>query len=952
MTRNIELSALLQRVSLEDLEPVLMEREFDLASVATLLEYAGGRPKVLALLKAAGVTNLSDRQALCGAISKALKAGELIGGECRNEDAVGMVLRRAASGDVMNVRAILQKGGVRSPRDSKGNTMLMLAIEGGHLDVVLLLLEHRVVDLDAQRLDGMTAVMLAIKGYHHHCLAALLDASADTNVLNRERWSALMLACQANNDDATRLLLAADANPSLGIHNGWHTVLTPLKLACIGGHASCVRLLLDARVGLDAEDGSGLDAMEADGSTMLIYATQRTANRIPQPGDGHVTTVRLLLAAQADPDQSRWDGITPLAYAAMHGDTEAAEMLLNAHANPSAMDEAGWTPLLWAARNGHTSCVSLLLDRRVAATESRPNGYTALHMAAVGGSKLCIEALLQSCGSSILDAATAINGRTGLMLASRHGHVECVHSFISAGAASSLVDAQGWTAIDHAIQAGSSKCLEALCLPDEARTPHADAVMRCAGSQELTSIRVEGGYCVFSALGDLSHLDHWQERTWQQPSGRCEANALKYCISSGHPHFANLLQCILLEHGFQRAHSGMEWSLKWVAGQVDPATLCQLLPYQTINKFPSASCLTTKSELWRIFARMQRKHGEHAYNFVPSSFVLPEQANELRTTMADQATSPNSVWIIKPVAGCRGQGISLRRSADGLPSDIASCSAVASRYVHPPYLISGRKLDLRLYVLVTSWRPLVIYLHREGLLRLASEPYTMSDLSNPRVHLTNYAVNKASAVHADGRPRLDSEQPLQPKMGLDDFDRQLVSDVGEVRAQAVWLAVDEVIVKTLLAAEPTMGQAAATYVPSYNRCFQLFGFDVMFDFELQPYVLEVSLDPSLATDTPLDLRVKGAVITDLLNLVGVSYPCASSNEARRADTAMAGRLSGGEDQAANSELWMVNMIDAELSRAQRGGWRRLHPCGSNNYSAFIEPSRVQMNTLGFATPTT
>ena len=51
-------------------------------------------------------------------------------------------------------------------------------------------------------------------------------------------------------------------------------MLTPLKLACIGGHARCVARLLDARAALDDDDGSKLDVIEADGSTMLIYAAQ------------------------------------------------------------------------------------------------------------------------------------------------------------------------------------------------------------------------------------------------------------------------------------------------------------------------------------------------------------------------------------------------------------------------------------------------------------------------------------------------------------------------------------------------------------------------------------------------------------------------------------------------------------------------------------------------------
>ena len=72
-------------------------------------------------------------------------------------------------------------------------------------------------------------------------------------------------------------------------------------------------------------------------------------------------------------------------------------------------------------------------------------------------------------------------------------------------------------------------------------------------------------------------------------------------------------------------------------------------------------------------------------------------------------------------------------------------SLVISRYIENPLLINELKFDLRLYVLVTSFEPLKIYIYNEGLVRFASEPYQMSNIkNNAYAHLTNYSINKKS----------------------------------------------------------------------------------------------------------------------------------------------------------------------------------------------------------------
>lgn len=72
---------------------------------------------------------------------------------------------------------------------------------------------------------------------------------------------------------------------------------------------------------------------------------------------------------------------------------------------------------------------------------------------------------------------------------------------------------------------------------------------------------------------------------------------------------------------------------------------------------------------------------------------------------------------------------------------------LASKYVSNPHLIKGLKYDLRMYVLVTSFNPLRVYLYNDALVRFATEPYSNdpAQLTKKFIHLTNFSVNKKSS---------------------------------------------------------------------------------------------------------------------------------------------------------------------------------------------------------------
>mmetsp|Transcript_39441 Transcript_39441/g.110778 ORF Transcript_39441/g.110778 Transcript_39441/m.110778 type:complete len:209 (-) Transcript_39441:92-718(-) len=67
----------------------------------------------------------------------------------------------------------------------------------------------------------------------------------------------------------------------------------------------------------------------------------------------------------------------------------------------------------------------------------------------------------------------------------------------------------------------------------------------------------------------------------------------------------------------------------------------------------------------------------------------------------------------------------------------------------------------------------------------------------------------------------------------------------------------------------SLGGAPLKRVGPNQTCFEVYGFDVMVDEQLRPWLLEVNVFPSLSSSSPLDKRIKTKLIADVLTLVGL-----------------------------------------------------------------------------------
>ena len=84
----------------------------------------------------------------------------------------------------------------------------------------------------------------------------------------------------------------------------------------------------------------------------------------------------------------------------------------------------------------------------------------------------------------------------------------------------------------------------------------------------------------------------------------------------------------------------------------------------------------------------------------------------------------------------------------------------------------------------------------------------------------------------------------------------------------MWSKIYDVILKSLLSVDSIIYQNLKK-LPNRNNCFELLGYDILIDSELKPWLMEVNLSPSLATDSPLDVKIKSNLMVDAFILVGI-----------------------------------------------------------------------------------
>ncbi|KAM8877156.1 putative tubulin polyglutamylase TTLL9 [Synchiropus picturatus] len=353
--------------------------------------------------------------------------------------------------------------------------------------------------------------------------------------------------------------------------------------------------------------------------------------------------------------------------------------------------------------------------------------------------------------------------------------------------------------------------------------------------------------------------------------------------------------------GWTEVSNDYEWDFHWcnVTWLRKKFVHSQMKKNARINHFPNNYELTMKNLMARNLRKYQKMSSKDSsclgvYDFFPETFQMPI---DYHLFVEHFKRYPGSIWIMKPAASSQGKGIFLFKDLKDIMNwkktrvtpkegkeELKPPVYVAQRYIEDPYLINGRKFDLRIYVLVTSFTPLKAWLYRDGFARLSGPRFFLNSIHDKFVHLTNVAIQKKA-------PGYDGDK--FGKWNLQQLRRYLTAKHHRTDVEMLFKMIDNIIISSLLSVQ--------NIIINDKHCFELYGYDILLDQYLKPWLIEVNASPSMTPSSQDDHLLKYRLLEDTLNIID-----------------MEGRLSGSEKRVGGFDLiWDDGLVfreDVDMDR--------------------------------------
>ena len=286
--------------------------------------------------------------------------------------------------------------------------------------------------------------------------------------------------------------------------------------------------------------------------------------------------------------------------------------------------------------------------------------------------------------------------------------------------------------------------------------------------------------------------------------------------------------------------------------------------YQKINRFYNYNEYVSKSLLYINYKPFHDKFPDD-YNYMLETYSYPKEKQEIIEKFSKYSLkNDDDVWMIKPTMGSLGLEISILTNY----SDIKLKNYLITKYLYNPHLIKGYKYDLRFHGLVSTIKPLKLYLYNEGLVRLASEKYnfSVSDPHNKYSFLTNLFINKKNNkkfIYPKNMKNMEDSN----LWNLDTFQKYCARN--NINYEKLYSEVGDIFIKMMITVREKIVDNIEKTNLQYSNFYHLIGFDIILDENLKPYLLETNRRCGFRNDNDAEKYYTYNIIADTLNIIGL-----------------------------------------------------------------------------------
>jgi hypothetical protein len=275
--------------------------------------------------------------------------------------------------------------------------------------------------------------------------------------------------------------------------------------------------------------------------------------------------------------------------------------------------------------------------------------------------------------------------------------------------------------------------------------------------------------------------------------------------------------------------------------------------------------MVSKLALWKY---LKEKYGSKvASGFIPYSWDLTD-SNEVEIFKKEY--SPEKLYITKNNHQ-RQEGLEIHDSLDTILKSRDKYLLV-QELLQDPYLISGRKINLRVYVLVIKDNKsnIKIMVYKDGFMYYTPELFEKGDKKFEKNITTGYIDRKVyeenPLTHMDLRRYLDSNREMTP------IEEYIKKSYPKVKiSEYVFSQIYELIAFVFQTYENIVGSK------SNGVSFQLYGVDVAINDKLKPMIMEINKGPDLGAKDGRDKELKKNLAKDILKSTGLITNDSSNN---------------------------------------------------------------------------